>query len=147
MSLEPLRGVDVDALEAAAQADTRDAERRDAMPTDVLDAILKGVGRHALLRGYAEERRLAMRIERGDLAAKERMVKANLGLVVSVAKTYRGRGLEFADLVQERNVRARPRRREVRLPPRLQLSQPTRCRGSTRRRGRTGIQTNQGKDS
>ena len=51
MSLEPLRGVDVDALEAAAQGDVRDAEQRDAMPTDVVNAIVEGVGRHALLPG------------------------------------------------------------------------------------------------
>jgi RNA polymerase primary sigma factor len=51
----------------------------------------------------AEERRLALAVERGDLAAKERMIEANLRLVVHVARRYPrdGIGLTLADLVQE----------------------------------------------
>jgi RNA polymerase primary sigma factor len=49
----------------------------------------------------AEEIELAKRIERGDLAAKERMINGNLRLVVSQARRYQGHGLEMGDLVQE----------------------------------------------
>ncbi len=49
----------------------------------------------------AEEIELARRIERGDLAAKERMVNSNLRLVMSIARHYQGQGLGMGDLVQE----------------------------------------------
>ena len=52
----------------------------------------------------ADESRLAKRIERGDLAAKREMIERNLGLVYSVARPYRGRGVPFEDLVQEGTV-------------------------------------------
>jgi RNA polymerase primary sigma factor len=52
----------------------------------------------------AEELRLARRIERGDLAAKEALISANLRLVRSLAWRYRGRGVPFEDLVQEGTV-------------------------------------------
>ncbi len=49
----------------------------------------------------AEEIELSKRIERGDLAAKERMVNSNLRLVMSIARRYQGQGLGMGDLVQE----------------------------------------------
>lgn len=52
----------------------------------------------------AEEQALARRIERGDARAKEEMVERNLGLVVWVARAYRGRGVPLADLVQDGTV-------------------------------------------
>ncbi len=55
---------------------------------------------HRLLTA-AEEKRLAQRIERGDLDAKERLVSSNLRLVASVARRYVGRGLPMEDLLQE----------------------------------------------
>ena len=57
-------------------------------------------GRHALLTAD-EEVMLAKRIERGDAAAKERMINSNLRLVISIAKRYRGHGLPLGDLIQE----------------------------------------------
>jgi RNA polymerase primary sigma factor len=51
-----------------------------------------------------EERRLAIRIEQGDQAAKQRMIESNLRLVAFLARTYRGRGVPMADLVQEGTI-------------------------------------------
>jgi RNA polymerase primary sigma factor len=52
----------------------------------------------------AEEVTLARRIERGDLRAKDLMIESNLRLVFALARTYRGRGVPFADLVQEGTI-------------------------------------------
>ena len=70
------------------------------MTTDSLQLFLKDIGKVRLLTA-AEEVELAQRIERGDLAAKEKMVESNLRLVVSIAKNYRNQGLPFLDLIQE----------------------------------------------
>jgi RNA polymerase primary sigma factor len=67
---------------------------------DSLRLYLRSIGRVALLTA-ADEVALAKRIERGDIAAKQQMVEANLRLVVSIAKGYLGRGLSFLDLIQE----------------------------------------------
>jgi RNA polymerase primary sigma factor len=68
--------------------------------TDSLQLFLNEIGRYPLLTAE-EEVELAKRIERGDLAAKERMINSNLRLVVSIAKRYQGHGLSLLDLIQE----------------------------------------------
>jgi RNA polymerase primary sigma factor len=68
--------------------------------TDALQLFLNEIGRHRLLTP-SEEIDLAKRIERGDLSAKERMINANLRLVVSIAKKYQGSELTLLDLIQE----------------------------------------------
>jgi RNA polymerase primary sigma factor len=67
---------------------------------DSLRLYLRSIGRVPLLSAD-EEVSLAKRIERGDIAAKQHMVEANLRLVVSIAKGYVGRGLTLLDLIQE----------------------------------------------
>src|SRR3954449_11167662 len=69
---------------------------------DELTAFLQQISRTPLLTPF-EELRLARLVEKGDLAAKERMIEANLRLVVHVAKRFQraGHGLSFADLIQE----------------------------------------------
>jgi len=66
---------------------------------DSLRLYLRSIGRVPLLSGE-EEVALAKRIERGDIAAKQHMVEANLRLVVSIAKGYVGRGLTLLDLIR-----------------------------------------------
>jgi RNA polymerase primary sigma factor len=67
---------------------------------DSLRLYLRSIGRVNLLTAE-QEVLLARRIERGDMGAKQQMIEANLRLVVSIAKSYLGRGLTFLDLIQE----------------------------------------------
>ena len=67
---------------------------------DSLRLYLREIGKVPLLTAD-QEVYLAKRIERGDLIAKTQMIEANLRLVVSIAKSYLGRGLSFLDLIQE----------------------------------------------
>jgi RNA polymerase primary sigma factor len=85
-----------------ADEDEPEVEAREAS-TDSLQLFLKEIGRVELLTA-AQEVELAKRIERGDHAAKQAMVEANLRLVVSIAKRYRSQGLPFLDLIQEGTI-------------------------------------------
>jgi RNA polymerase primary sigma factor len=67
---------------------------------DSLRLYLREIGKVPLLTAD-QEVSLAKRIERGDMRAKRQMIEANLRLVVSIAKSYLGRGLTFLDLIQE----------------------------------------------
>ena len=70
---------------------------------DPVRMYLKEIGRVPLLTPE-EEVELAVRIINGDEAAKKRLSEANLRLVVSIAKRYLGRGMQFLDLIQEGNL-------------------------------------------
>ena len=76
------------------------AQLASALKKSGVEVFLAEIGRHRLLSA-AEEVALAKRVERGELAAKEEMINANLRLVVSIAKRYRGLGVPFLDLIQE----------------------------------------------
>jgi RNA polymerase primary sigma factor len=84
--------------EAARRAVTLDLTVEPTL--DSLRLYLRSIGRVELLTA-AQEVALARRIERGDMDAKRHMIEANLRLVVSIAKSYLGRGLTFLDLIQE----------------------------------------------
>lgn len=70
---------------------------------DHVRMYLKEIGKVPLLTAE-EEVELAIRIENGDEAAKDRLNEANLRLVVSIAKRYVGKGMQFLDLIQEGNL-------------------------------------------
>jgi RNA polymerase primary sigma factor len=78
----------------------RQTETATSASMESLDLFFREVRKHPLLTA-AEEVELAQRIERGDLEAKDRMIKANLRLVVAQARRYQGHGLPLEDLVQE----------------------------------------------
>ena len=68
--------------------------------TDSMTLFMNRIGRYPLLTA-AEEVALAKLVERGDAAAKERMINSNLRLVISIAKRYQGHDLTLLELVQE----------------------------------------------
>ena len=70
---------------------------------DPVKVYLKEIGRVPLL-SMAEEIDLAERMASGDLNARRKLSEANLRLVVSIAKRYVGRGMQFLDLIQEGNL-------------------------------------------
>ncbi|WP_328285030.1 sigma-70 factor domain-containing protein, partial [Liquorilactobacillus vini] len=90
------------------QDDAKEVEREAGAPSgvkinDPVRMYLKEIGRVNLLTAD-EEVALALRIEKGDEEAKQRLAEANLRLVVSIAKRYVGRGMSFLDLIQEGNM-------------------------------------------
>jgi RNA polymerase primary sigma factor len=89
--------VEIEDEEASAELDLTPST---PTTTDSLQLFLNGIGRYKLLTAE-EEVALAKRIERGDRAAKEQMVNANLRLVVSLAKRYQGHGVSLLDLIQD----------------------------------------------
>ena len=81
-----------------------DSSSSDTVNTDdPVKVYLKEIGRVPLLSGD-EEIELAERMATGDAAARQRLSEANLRLVVSIAKRYVGRGMQFLDLIQEGNL-------------------------------------------
>jgi len=79
------------------------AESSNYLIDDPVKVYLKDIGKVPLLKSE-EEISLAMRIMEGDESAKRRLAEANLRLVVSIAKRYVGRGMQFLDLIQEGNL-------------------------------------------
>jgi RNA polymerase primary sigma factor len=86
--------------EGKEKADKQELDLTVEPSLDSLRLYLRSIGKVELLTAQ-QEVDLAKRIERGDMLAKRHMVEANLRLVVSIAKSYLGRGLSFLDLIQE----------------------------------------------
>src|SRR4051812_32131764 len=91
--LEPL----LDEADEELRAETREQSRAN------LGVYLGEIARIPLL-SRDEEHALARRVRAGDEAAKQRMIEANLRLVVQIARRYRNRGLSLPDLVEEGNL-------------------------------------------
>lgn len=70
---------------------------------DAIKLYLKEIQKSTLLTA-AEERELAEKIAKGDMAARDRMIESNLRLVVKISKRYMNRGLPFLDLIEEGNM-------------------------------------------
>ena len=77
--------------------------RRDLSSPSPLELYLKAINDTPLLSAD-QERELAERVAIGDFAAREHLVKANLRLVVSIARGYLGKGLSLEDLIEEGNL-------------------------------------------
>jgi RNA polymerase primary sigma factor len=104
-----LEARDVEIVRPEQPEETEDEPAYDAdadvpyRTADALTLFMNRAGRYPLLTA-AEEVALAKRIERGDLAAKERMINSNLRLVISIAKRYQGHGLTLLDLIQDGTI-------------------------------------------
>ena len=99
----PLDDIDF-AAEAASDENLESSLSTEGIAIDdPVKVYLKEIGRVPLL-SPEEEIDLAIRIKEGDEAAKKRLSEANLRLVVSIAKRYLGRGMQFLDLIQEGNL-------------------------------------------
>lgn len=100
-ALEP----DLDDLEdeEADEADLNAAQTFDDISDDSVRLYLREIGKIPLLNAE-EELALAKKVVSGDKRAKDKMAEANMRLVVSIAKRYSGRGLDFLDLIQEGNT-------------------------------------------
>lgn len=104
--LEPM---EPDALDLADEEELSDEDLEitvdnvDAFADDSVRLYLREIGKIPLLSNE-EEAELAKKIVEGNKKAKDKMVEANMRLVVSIAKRYSGRGLDFLDLIQEGNT-------------------------------------------
>ena len=89
--------------EAPSLDDKLALDTLDSATDDSVKMYLKDIGQVPLLTSE-EEKDLAERMSKGDEEAKKRLSEANLRLVVSIAKRYVGRGMQFLDLIQEGNL-------------------------------------------
>ena len=97
---------DNDEHSAESNLDINNLDNIDSSEVKVNDSVkqyLKEIGRVPLLKPK-EETELAKRIAAGDKRAKDQLINANLRLVVSIAKHYIGRGMQFLDLISEGNL-------------------------------------------
>ncbi len=90
-------------LKAAMKKNRRKADPKSRAAQSPLETYLREINETALLSA-ADEKELAGRIAQGDAMARDRMVRANLRLVVNIARGYSGKGLGLQDLIEEGNL-------------------------------------------
>lgn len=94
-------------IEDDVQQDESDSEEKTeaegSVESDSLKVYFREIGRHRLLKGH-EEIELGRAVKSGSPIARQKLIQANLRLVVSVAKKYLNKGLSFQDLIQEGNL-------------------------------------------
>ncbi len=101
--IEGLENAGIEVVEDDDDQDQSKIFTDQPMVDDPVRMYLKEIGRVELLTAD-EEKHLAARMESGDDYAKQHLTEANLRLVVSIAKRYTGRGMQFLDLIQEGNL-------------------------------------------
>ena len=101
--LEPDIDLDLNSIPTTAATEEEAPPAEGVNIDDPVKVYLKEIGRVPLLSSE-EEVELAQRMAQGDDYAKKRLSEANLRLVVSIAKRYVGRGMQFLDLIQEGNL-------------------------------------------
>ena len=99
----PLEDIEIAVTGSSSPATPEDTSAENIAIDDPVKVYLKEIGRVPVLTPE-EEIDLAIRISKGDANAKKRLSEANLRLVVSIAKRYLGRGMQFLDLIQEGNL-------------------------------------------
>src|SRR5690349_2172494 len=93
----------IEMVAAPVAKSTPEPEHRDYGGDSAFRLYIREIGETKLLTPQ-EEIQLARRIQRGDLKAREHMIKANLRLVVKIARDYEGLGLPLLDLINEGNI-------------------------------------------
>lgn len=105
----PLSDIDEPAIDELADEEEADVDEinsnqyLDDVSDDSVRLYLREIGKIPLLNAE-EELALAQKVKEGSKKAKDKMAEANMRLVVSIAKRYSGRGLDFLDLIQEGNT-------------------------------------------
>ncbi len=96
-------GDEEESLLEEAPSDEEEEEEEESSELDVIRAYLHEIS-HTSLLTFEEEQELAKRIAQGDEKARQRMIEANLRLVVNIGKRYINRGLPLADIIEEGNI-------------------------------------------
>ncbi len=94
---------EVKEVASEAEEEAEEEETGPAVELDVIKSYLHEIS-HASLLTFEDEQRLAIGIAQGDDKARQRMIEANLRLVVNIGKRYLNRGLPLADIIEEGNI-------------------------------------------